>query len=208
MVRDRTSPLPPISSRPTPSYPIASHRIPKHHHLLAPHLILSSSHRIASHPISSRPTPSHLISGELDEARIVDGIAGERAIYRRRAETPPPLGAPPMRPKLLRFVIDCSGSMYYFNGTDGRLERTLQTAVMIFEAFAGFEHKYRYSMVAHSGDTECAPLVEYDLAPSNEKERLKVVQRMAAHTQFCMSGDHTLEATRAAIEEVSSLDLT
>jgi len=142
--------------------------------------------------------------GELDEARIVDGIAGERAIYRRRAETPPPLGAPPMRPKLLRFVIDCSGSMYYFNGTDGRLERTLQTAVMIFEAFAGFEHKYRYSMVAHSGDTECAPLVEYDLAPSNEKERLKVVQRMAAHTQFCMSGDHTLEATRAAIEEVAT----
>ena len=103
-----------------------------------------------------------------------------------------------MKPKLLRFVIDCSGSMYYFNGHDGRLERTLQTAVMIFEAFAGFEHKYRYSMVGHSGDTPCAPLVEYGLPPPNEKERLKVVQRMAAHTQFCMSGDHTLEATRLA----------
>ena len=121
--------------------------------------------------------------GELDESRIVDGIAGDRAVYRRRAEKPPEPGTPQMKPKLLRFVIDCSGSMYYFNGHDRRLERTLQTAVMIFEAFAGFEHKYRYSMVGHSGDTWCEPLVEYGLPPPNEKERLKVVQRMVAHTQ-------------------------
>ena len=59
-------------------------------------------------------------------------------------------------------------------------------------------------MVGHSGDTPCAPLVEYGLPPPNEKERLKVIQRMAAHTQFCMSGDHTLEATREAIEEVAT----
>ena len=116
--------------------------------------------------------------GELDESRIVDGIAGERAVYKRRAEVPPQPGAPQTKPKLLRFVIDCSGSMYYFNNYDARLERTLQTAVMIFEAFAGFEHKYRYSLVGHSGDTPCAPLVEYGMPPPNEKERLKVVQRM------------------------------
>ena len=141
--------------------------------------------------------------GELDEARIVDGIAGDRAVYRRRAEQPPSPGSPQLKPKLLRFVIDCSGSMYYFNGHDRRLERTLQTVTMIFEAFAGFEHKYRYSIVGHSGNTPCEPMVEYGLPPLNEKERLKVVQRMAAHTQFCMSGDHTLEATREAIEEVA-----
>ena len=57
--------------------------------------------------------------------------------------------------------------MYYFNGHDRRLERTLQTAVMIFEAFAGFEHKYRYAMVGHSGDTPCKPLVEYGCAHAN-----------------------------------------
>ena len=100
--------------------------------------------------------------------------------------------------------MDLSGSMYYFNGHDKRLERCLQTAVMVFEAFAGFEHKYRYAMVGHSGDTPCAPLVEYGAPPTNEKERLKVVQRMAAHTQFCMSGDHTLEATRDAIAEAAT----
>ena len=142
--------------------------------------------------------------GELDESRIVDGIAGDRAVYRRRAEKPPEPGTPQLKPKLLRFVIDCSGSMYYFNGHDRRLERTLQTAVMIFEAFAGFEHKYRYAMVGHSGDTPCHPLVDYGMPPPNEKERLKIVQRMAAHTQVCLSGDHTLEATREAIEEAST----
>ena len=34
--------------------------------------------------------------GELDESRIVDGIAGDRAVYRRRAEQPhePAVGQP------------------------------------------------------------------------------------------------------------------
>ena len=73
------------------------------------------------------PAPQGQSHGELDESRIVDGIAGDRAVYRRRAEQPPAPGAPQLKPKLLRFVIDCSGSMYYFNGHDRRLERTLQT---------------------------------------------------------------------------------
>ena len=141
--------------------------------------------------------------GELDESRLVDGVAGERAVYKRRAEQAPQEGAPQQKPKLLRFVMDLSGSMYYFNNHDRRLERCLQSAVMLLEAFEGFEHKYSLSMVGHSGDTSCAPLVEYGAAPANEKERLKLVQRMAAHTQFCMSGDHTLEATREAIAEVA-----
>ena len=47
--------------------------------------------------------------------------------------------------------MDLSGSMYYFNGHDRRLERCLQSAVMLLEAFDGFEHKYALSMVGHSG---------------------------------------------------------
>ena len=39
----------------------------------------------------------------------------------------------------------------------------------------------------------------------NEHERLKVLQRMWAHAQYCMSGDCTLEATAAAIEEVAAI---
>ena len=140
--------------------------------------------------------------GELDEARLVDGMAGERQVYKRRAETPPQHGAPQTKPKVLRFVLDLSGSMYYFNGHDRRLERCLQTAVMLLEAFAGHEHKYQFSMVGHSGDGPCYPLVEYGRPPADEKERLRMVQKMAAHTQFCSSGDYTLEAARDAIAEV------
>ena len=43
--------------------------------------------------------------GELDESRIVDGLAGDRAVYRRRAEQPPQPGAPQLKPKLLRRVV-------------------------------------------------------------------------------------------------------
>ena len=142
--------------------------------------------------------------GDLDEGRLVDGMAGERAVYRRRSEQAPEDGAPQLKPKLLRFVMDLSGSMYYFNGYDGRLQRCLESAVMVMEALHGFEHKYKYSMVGHSGDGPCAPLIEYGAPPANEKERLRVVQRMAAHTQFCMSGDHTLEAAREAVDEVAT----
>ncbi len=62
--------------------------------------------------------------GELDESRLVDGVAGARAVYRRRAEQPPEPGAPQLQPKHLCFVMDVSGSMYYFNGYDRRLERS------------------------------------------------------------------------------------
>ncbi len=37
------------------------------------------------------------------------------------------------RKKLLRFVVDVSGSMYRFNGQDGRLDRMLETCVMLME---------------------------------------------------------------------------
>ena len=82
--------------------------------------------------------------------------------------------------------MDLSGSMYYFNNHDRRLERALQTAVMIFEAFSGFEHKYHYAMVGHSGDTPCAPLVAYGAPPENEKQRLQVQPKC-----MCMSMPHT-----------------
>ena len=89
--------------------------------------------------------------GELDDARIVDGAAGDSNIYRRRAEKPPDPGAPQMRPKRLRFVLDVSGSMYRFNSEDRRLERCCQVAVMLMEALAPFGHKYQWSLVGHSG---------------------------------------------------------
>ena len=51
--------------------------------------------------------------GEIDDARLVDGITGEKYIYKRRGsieESPFP------QQKRIRFVMDVSGSMYRFNG--------------------------------------------------------------------------------------------
>ena len=88
--------------------------------------------------------------------------------------------------------MDCSGSMYYFNGMDFRLDRLLETAVMIMESFHGFENKFSYEMVGHSGNGPNIPLISYDKPPANEKERYAVLQKIIAHTQYCLSGDYTL----------------
>ncbi len=65
--------------------------------------------------------------------------------------------------------------------------------MMLMESFHGFEQRYDYSIVGHSGDAPEIPFVAFGASPENRKERLKVLQRMIAHTQYCMSGDHTLE---------------
>ncbi len=36
------------------------------------------------------------------------------------------------------------------------------------------------------------------------QERLAVLERMAAHAQFCLAGDHTLEATQLAAQELET----
>lgn len=54
----------------------------------------------------------HQTTGELDDTKLVEGITGERNIYRRRAEQEPEPGQPQEKPKLLKVVVDVSGSMY------------------------------------------------------------------------------------------------
>ena len=70
------------------------------------------------------------------------------------------------------------------------------------QALDGLEREYEYSMVGHSGSgPDAERLIAWGGPPQGAKKRLQLLQRMAAHTQFCLSGDHTLEATRDAIEE-------
>ena len=86
---------------------------------------------------------------------------------------------------------------------DGRLERSLEAAMMLMESFVGSERRFQYALVGHSGDSASIPFVEFGKPPANRKERLAVLQRMLAHSQFCMSGDHTLEAAAEAVEAVA-----
>lgn len=53
------------------------------------------------------------------------------------------LGGPQEKPKLIKLLCDVSGSMYRFNGQDGRLDRQLETILMVMEAFESYEHKIK-----------------------------------------------------------------
>uniref|UniRef100_A0A4W4EPU4 von Willebrand factor A domain-containing protein 8 n=1 Tax=Electrophorus electricus TaxID=8005 RepID=A0A4W4EPU4_ELEEL len=141
--------------------------------------------------------------GELDDAKIIDGLTGEKAIYKRREELEPELGSPQQKPKRLRLLADISGSMYRFNGVDGRLERSMEAVCMVMEALESYEHKFKYDITGHSGDGFNIELVTCDKVPKNNKHRLKVLKTMHAHSQFCMSGDYTLEATEHAVRELA-----
>ncbi|XP_033638187.1 von Willebrand factor A domain-containing protein 8-like [Asterias rubens] len=145
----------------------------------------------------------HQTAGDLDEAKLIEGLTGERAIYKRRGEQDPELGSPQLKPKRLRLIVDVSGSMYRFNGHDGRLERIMEGALMVMEAFEGYEQKFAYEIYGHSGDDFEIPFVLNKKLPANNKERLEVLKTMNAHAQFCMSGDHTLEGTKHAIESIA-----
>ncbi|KAK3250339.1 hypothetical protein CYMTET_40279 [Cymbomonas tetramitiformis] len=143
------------------------------------------------------------MNGELDDARLVEGLAGEKSVFKRRADDTPPEHSPQQKPKRLHFALDCSASMYRFNGNDKRLDRELQLAIIIMEAFQGFEHKCDYCLTAHSGDGASFMLVDFGHPPANAKERLQVVLKMIANAQYCVSGDHTLAAAARSIQAVT-----
>ncbi|KAG7197989.1 hypothetical protein KM043_016215 [Ampulex compressa] len=148
----------------------------------------------------------HQTSGELDDTKLIEGLTGERTIYRRRAEKEPEIGAPPLKPKRLKLVVDVSGSMYRFNGYDGRLDREMEACIMVMEAFSGYEGKFQYDIVGHSGDDYNIVFVNHTQPPADNKRRLEVIKTMHAHSQFCMSGDNTLEATQHAISSLAKED--
>lgn len=101
---------------------------------------------------------------------------GEKNIYRRRVEQQPELGTPQLKPKLLRVVVDVSGSMYRFNSYDGRLDRELEAVTLVMEAFEGFEDKIKYDIIGHSGEEYNIKFVSRDDPPKNNKDRLDVLR--------------------------------
>lgn len=56
----------------------------------------------------------HQTSGEIDDNKLIEGIVGERNIYRKRGEQDPEIGQLQEKPKRLKLVVDVSGSMYRF----------------------------------------------------------------------------------------------
>lgn len=142
------------------------------------------------------------VYGDIDDSRIIDGITGERNIYKRRGEKPEDLGLFPRLPKHLIFAFDVSASMSRYNAHDGRLERSLEVALMIMDAFKGFEHKFRYSIVGHSGDSSLLIFVKPDNPPKSEIEMFQVLQQMHAHATHCVSGDNTMNCLKKCIRDI------
>ncbi|KAH8048418.1 ATPase [Aureococcus anophagefferens] len=141
--------------------------------------------------------------GELDDNLLVDGVAGERGVYRRRvapdgadddddADRPAPTSKHGETRDPIRRFADCSGSMYTFNRIDRRLERLQQIALFVFEALDGLDDDYDYSVVAHSGNGPEAELfVPWGAGgkPKSPKERWASRSR--------------LDGTAAAIRDVA-----
>uniref|UniRef100_A0A2R5LHD0 Putative aaa atpase n=1 Tax=Ornithodoros turicata TaxID=34597 RepID=A0A2R5LHD0_9ACAR len=78
----------------------------------------------------------------------------------------------------------------------------MEAVLMAMEALQGFQNKFVYDILGHSGEESHLEFVKADRPPVNDKERLKVLQEMHAHSQFCLSGDNTLAATQEAIDTV------
>lgn len=145
----------------------------------------------------------HVTSGEIDDTKIIDGITGEKSIYKMRKDLDPEPGSAQEKPKLLSIVVDVSGSMYRFNGYDGRLDRELEAVTMIMEAFEGFDNKIQYQIIGHSGESPKISFVDYKHPPKDDKARLDVLKLMFTHSQYCWSGDNTLHSSRIAVDEIS-----
>ncbi|KAL5256307.1 hypothetical protein ACHWQZ_G011506 [Mnemiopsis leidyi] len=143
--------------------------------------------------------------GELDDAKLVEGLTGERNVYKRRG-LPEEKGLNMTKPKHLTLLVDVSGSMYRFNGLDQRLQRELELMAMVMEGLQGSDNRVRYDIIGHSGEDPHIPFVNRDIPPDNEKKRLDVLEEMHAHSQFCWSGDHTVDALNQAIQHAASIE--
>ncbi|CAH7688707.1 AAA domain-containing protein [Phakopsora pachyrhizi] len=145
--------------------------------------------------------------GELDELRLVEGLTGDSAIYKRRSYERPEPGKPQVKPKRIRFLFDISASMYRFQA-DGRLDRSCQTAVMIMEAFERLERPERYvwDIVGHAGDSPEIPLVKLDDLPKSILDRWKVIEKIKLFSQYAIAGDHTIEAIEKGVDAVAEME--
>jgi len=135
-------------------------------------------------------------SGELDENRLVEVLAGERDVFKRRGN--PAYQTFLSDPINIKLVVDVSASMYRF-GYDGRLERLLEATLMIMECFRG-DKRFNLHITGHNGSSPKIDLVlpSMDL---DEATQLRLLEGMVAHTQYTYAGDHTIEAIEVAVEE-------
>ncbi len=62
------------------------------------------------------------------------------------------------------------------------------------------------SWIFETTDSPEITLVDYNQNPPNRKERLKILLKMIAHSQYCQNGDNTIEAIEKATANVIRMD--
>ena len=166
---------------------------------------------ITNRHVNDREWLRNQSQGELDETRLIDGILGEKNIYKRRS--PDQLkkkkaadSTENKQHKKFHFVVDISASMYRFNGYDGRLERMMEVVLLIMEAMPHGDY-YDYAITGHNGDSPDITLVDWgrDKKPVNEKQKFEVLQSCIAYTQYCNAGDHTVEAIQSGNQNLKTV---
>ena len=109
------------------------------------------------------------------------------------------------QPKNILFVMDCSRSMDRFNSYNGRINICLDSAALVMESFDGTQIRFDYSIVGHSGYYPCVHFVDFGNLTDNAKNRMKFLQKMVAHSQYCQSNDFTLVDMRKVILDTKYL---
>jgi MoxR-like ATPase len=148
-------------------------------------------------------------TGELDDSRLVDALAGETDVFKRRglaSESSSHFSSSQAADILrIKLVVDVSASMYRFNSYDGRLERLLEATLLLTEALRD-DKRFELHIVGHNGSQAVIPLWT-PTTPNDAKSQLKLLESMVAHTQYTMAGDSTLEALEAAMTTAQPNDL-
>ena len=146
-------------------------------------------------------------TGELDDSRIVDALAGEKDCFKRRGHVSDgnAKSLSEADPMCIKLVVDVSASMYRFNGYDGRLGRLLEATLMIMEALKD-DKRFELTIVGHNGDSAEIPFVD-KTTPQDPATQLRILESMVAHTQYTFPGDRTLEAIELAIGQANEGDL-
>ena len=144
--------------------------------------------------------------GDLDETRLVDALAGERNVYKRKGKKEQSKNLQNSSGNFyMRFVLDASASMYRFNHIDQRLVRTLEACLLLLEGLSEADlTRIHYGIYAHTGEEMMIKLVDSDDGdiPKNIKERFQVLERIVSRSQYTWSGDMTLEAAERAIHDL------
>lgn len=154
-------------------------------------------------------------AGELDDAKLVDGLLGERRVFKRRGAGPAGRGGDAetegSRKKKIHFLVDVSASMYRFNGLDSRLERMLESVLLVVESLPAESSEVTFSISGHSGSAPNISFLAEGTQLPDEKAKFSLLQKMIAHSMYTEAGDFTLLATKIVtdrLKEEASLDST